>query len=134
MSLVNTPNNMIERKRLQGELMFMKDLFDKLPTGENTQEIESYFNYLQSIIDNTDNEKDGPTITDICRDEFEEDVDGRDYRYISSAHFEQRASTGNKISNRQSISDAPALEIGGCVSSQTHSEVLSDSTCIQKPT
>lgn len=134
MSLVNTPNNAIEKKRLQGELLFMRDLFDKLPTGENTQEIESYFNYLQSIIDNTENDNNGPTVTDIRRDEFEEDVDGRDYRYISSTHFQQRASTGNQICNRQSISDASTLEIGGCVSSQTHSEVPADSTCIQKPT
>lgn len=134
MSLVNTPNKTFEKKRLQGELLFMKDLFDKLPTGENTQDIEEYFNYLQSIIDNIDTTQDGPTISDIHRDEFEEDVDGRDYRYFTSAHFQQRASTRNDICDRQSISDAPALEVGGCVSSQTDSEVPSDSSRVQEST
>lgn len=134
MSLVNTPNHALEKKRLQGELLFMKELFHKLPTGDNTEEIETYFNYLQSVIDNIDKDTNGPTISDIRRDDFEEDVDGRDYRYFSSAHFEQRASTRNKVCDGQSLLASSRTEIGGCIPSQIDSQVVTDSTCVQEST
>jgi hypothetical protein len=127
-------SRLIEKKRLQGELQFMKELFDKLPAGDNTDEIESYFNYLQSIIDNIDITSNGPTISDIRRDEFEEDVDGRDYKYFTSSHFQQRASNRNKICDGQSFSDAPSSEVGGCISSQTNNQITSDSSCVSEST
>lgn len=67
--------------QLKKELEYMKELFtSKLPLGDDTTKIESYFNYLQEILDDP---PDG-TGKILDRETFPEDVKGRNYQYFSS--------------------------------------------------
>ncbi len=126
---LNSDPNFVLRKKLTAELQFMKDLFEKLPTGESTEHIEAYFNQLQEIIDT----KDGSDIRDKLKfDVFEEDVEGRNYKYLSPAYLEQRASQRNAITYEQSMDPPPSPEIGGCVSTQIDSQESSDTACLSE--
>ena len=114
-----------EKKRIQGDLETMRDLFNFLPTGEKREDIDQIFNRLQGLIDNNE-------YGNIGYDEFEEDVSGRCYKYFSSTVAKQRASSGNQITDGQGVHSTTRPEIGGCIPSQDCDKVPTDPPRIQE--
>lgn len=131
---VSTPNPIIEgriqRDKLKAELYFYRSLFEEhLPVGEDTTEINDYFNQLETIIDTIEVSK----LQDVRREQFPDSVEGRDYKYFSDAGFAKQSSRFSLLPNTQGV-DPPTNHLGGTISTQSACKSIQSLEYVPEPT
>jgi len=111
--------------QLQKELDYMRDLFNtKLPVGEDTTKINSYFDYLQEVLD--DHSSATNPGGSLHREDFPEDIKGRNYQYFSSFGSTIGRSSNVLFPSEQDM-ESSTNQGGSSISAQADTEIIEDS-------